>query len=71
MAKIAIIYGSTTGNTEAGATVVGSCSADSYSFTESRACVDGVFVGLPVDDDASDNDDRIAAWVESISPEFK
>lgn len=56
--------------TAAGATVVGSVT-DDYSYSSSRAVVDGVFVGLPVDDDLADeNDDRIAAWCENISSKF-
>ncbi len=54
----------------AGATVVGSV-VDDYSYCSSTAVVDGEFVGLPIDDDTADeNDDRIAAWCESISSQF-
>ncbi len=56
--------------TAAGATVVGSVAADNYSYSASTACVDGVFVGLPIDDNSSDNDARIAAWSADIASKF-
>ncbi len=54
----------------AGATIVGSV-ADDYSYSSSSAVGDGEFVGLPLDDNTDDkNDDRIAAWCESITSKF-
>lgn len=53
-----------------GARVVGSVSADGYTFDDSAAVVDGQFVGLPLDDVNEDDktDGRIDAWVAAISP---
>ncbi len=64
---IGIIYEAVKG---AGATVVGSVSIDGYSFDESVAVVDGVFVGLALDNDNEDDktEERIDAWIESIKP---
>lgn len=55
-----------------GAKIIGSVSTDGYEFEESRAVVDGKFVGLALDNDNQGDltDDRIAAWVESIKPEL-
>ncbi len=55
---------------EAGATIVGSVSTDGYSFDESVAIADGVFVGLALDNDNEDDktEERIDAWIESIKP---
>ncbi len=55
---------------EAGATVIGSVSTDGYSFDESVAVVDGVFVGLALDNDNEDDqtEGRIDAWISSIQP---
>lgn len=53
-----------------GATIVGAVSADGYSFDDSRAVVDGMFVGLALDEDneSDKTDARIAAWVEELKP---
>ncbi|MFI3293358.1 MAG: flavodoxin FldA [Rikenellaceae bacterium] len=62
---IGIIYEAVKG---AGATVVGSVATDGYSYDASTAEVDGVFVGLPLDNDneSSKTDKRIDAWIKSI-----
>ncbi|MFI3278310.1 MAG: flavodoxin FldA [Rikenellaceae bacterium] len=58
--------------TAAGAEIIGKVPASDYSYSSSIAEVEGEFVGLPLDDDSMDkNDDRIASWVESISPLFE
>lgn len=51
-----------------GATIVGSTSTDGYEYDDSKAEVDGKFVGLVIDEDNQDDltDDRISAWVEDI-----
>ncbi|AKJ64849.1 flavodoxin [Kiritimatiella glycovorans] len=56
----------------AGGTVVGACATDGYEFSESRAVVDGQFVGLVLDDDnqAGQTDARIAAWVTQLKQEL-
>ncbi len=54
-----------------GVTVIGSVSVEGYSHSSSRAEIDGVFVGLPLDDDTADmNGDRIATWVADITTQF-
>lgn len=55
-----------------GATLVGQVPVDEYEFDESEAVVDGMFMGLPVDEDFEPEltDERIANWVELIKPHF-
>ncbi|MBR4266703.1 MAG: flavodoxin [Bacteroidales bacterium] len=55
-----------------GAKIIGATSTDGYSFNESKAVVDGKFVGLALDyDNQSDlSDDRIASWVDAIKAEL-
>ncbi len=50
------------------ATFVGSVSKDDYTYDASAAEVDGVLVGLAIDDmnDSGNTDSRIDSWVESI-----
>lgn len=56
----------------AGAKVIGSVSTNGYTFDDSAAVVDGNFVGLALDEDneSDKTDGRIAAWIETISPEL-
>ncbi len=53
---------------EAGAEVIGKWPVDGYDFGESRAVVDGAFVGLALDEDcqSSETDGRIEKWVEEL-----
>ena len=53
---------------EAGAEVVGSVSADGYTYDDSAAVVDGRFVGLPLDDVNEDDksEARIDAWLPTL-----
>ena len=55
---------------DSGARFVGAVSTDGYTFDASEAVVDGLFVGLPLDDVNEDDktDARIDAWVAEISP---
>jgi len=55
---------------EKGAMVVGQVSPEGYDFEYSRALVDDMFVGLPLDDDSEPEltDERIDAWVEQLKP---
>lgn len=55
-----------------GAKVVGFTSTDTYDFQESKAVIDGKFVGLTLDEDNQDDltDDRIKTWVESIKADI-
>ncbi len=56
---------------QAGASLVGEVPTEGYSFSASRAVVDGVFLGLPLDDDsASENPARISSWAKAISGQF-
>ena len=51
----------------AGADVIGQVSTEGYTYDASKSEVDGMFVGLPIDDDTSDeNPGRISAWVAEL-----
>ncbi|MRT91340.1 flavodoxin [Ancylomarina sp. 16SWW S1-10-2] len=56
-----------------GATVIGSVSDEGYQFNESRAIVEGKFVGLPIDEDFEDDltEERVDNWLKIIQPEMK
>lgn len=58
---------------EKGATVVGQVSTEGYDFDFSRAVVDDMFVGLPLDDDTEPEltDQRITDWVELLKPHLQ
>ena len=58
---------------EKGASVIGRCSTDGYSYSSSAAVVDGEFVGLPLDEDNQSHltEGRIDAWVEKIKDQIK
>lgn len=57
--------------TAAGATVIGKVETSGYSHSESRAEVDGVFVGLPIDADEEDQTpERIEAWVNGLASQI-
>lgn len=57
---------------EKGAKVVGSWPTDGYEFDHSEAIVDDKFVGLALDLDNQQNltEERLKAWLESISSDF-
>ena len=57
---------------ESGATVVGAWPTDGYEFEESTAVRNGEFVGLALDEENQDDlhDERIAKWIELITPYF-
>ena len=54
--------------TQAGATVVGAVPAEGYLCDDSRALRDGVFIGLPIDEDSQSEmtDERLAAWIGQL-----
>ena len=56
-----------------GAKIIGRVSTDGYDFRESKALVDGKFIGLPVNEDFEPEltDERINNWVKIIKPELK
>ncbi len=57
---------------QSGANVVGTWPTEGYDFEESTAVRDGEFVGLGLDEDNQDDlsDERIAKWIELITPYF-
>ena len=52
--------------------IIGSVPTDGYEYDESIAEIDGVFVGLPIDEDNQDDltDERIKNWVAQLKSEF-
>jgi len=56
-----------------GCTFVGAWPTDGYDFEESKALVDGKFLGLAIDEDnqADLTDKRIADWVATLKPAFQ
>jgi flavodoxin I len=55
-----------------GATIVGQVNPSGYEFDDSEAVIDGMFIGLPIDEDFEPEltDERVANWVNSIKPAF-
>lgn len=55
-----------------GANMVGKVDPANYEFDDSEAIIDGMFIGLPVDEDFEPEltDERVANWVNSIKPAF-
>jgi flavodoxin I len=55
-----------------GATIVGKVDPSSYEFDESEAVINGMFVGLPIDEDFEPEltDERVSNWVNAIKPAF-
>ena len=53
--------------------IVGKVPASDYTFRESKAVINDMFVGLPIDEDfePSLTDQRIKAWVNQLKKEFK
>lgn len=53
-----------------GASFIGKVATDGYEFDDSEAVVDGMFIGLPLDDinEEHKTDERINAWVADIKP---
>ncbi len=58
---------------ETGATRIGQVSDEGYEYNESRAFVDGKFVGLPIDEDFEEDvtEERVDNWLKVILPEMK
>ncbi len=63
------LYETVTSN---GGTIVGLTSTDGYHFEECEAIVDGMFMGLALDEDNQDDmtPDRIYDWLEEIKNDF-
>lgn len=53
-----------------GADIIGAVDASAYTFDDSEAVIDGMFVGLALDNDNEDDKTpaRIDAWLASITP---
>ncbi len=54
------------------ATIVGQVATDGYEFDESEAVIDGVFIGLPLDEDFEPEltDARLQKWLKKLKSEF-
>merc|ERR1711937_448342 len=54
-----------------GAEIIGAVSTDTYEHEESKSIADGMFVGLPCDEDnqSDTSEDRVKAWIEQIKGE--
>ena len=57
---------------ENGASLVGKVDPAFYEFDDSEAIIDGMFTGLPIDEDFQPEltDERIANWIKDIKPAF-
>jgi len=55
-----------------GCEIIGMVSTDGYNYDESRAVVNGLFVGLPLDEDNESylTNERIKQWVGQLKNEF-
>jgi len=55
-----------------GANIVGKVDPSGYEFDDSEAIFDGMFIGLPIDEDFEPEltDERVANWISSIKPAF-
>lgn len=55
-----------------GATFIGKVPTDDFIFDASRAVIDGVFIGLPIDEDNEPDktDDRVKNWVAQLKTEI-
>jgi len=55
-----------------GGELLGKVSPESYDFQDSEALEEGLFLGLPVDEDFEPEltEDRLNAWVEQLNGEF-
>jgi len=55
-----------------GATIIGKVDPSSYEFDESEAIFDGMFIGLPIDEDFEPEltDERVSNWVNALKPAF-
>ncbi len=55
-----------------GCDIIGYVSTEGYQYDESRAVIDGKFIGLPLDYENQDEltSDRISNWIDQIKTEF-
>lgn len=56
---------------QSGARMVGKVSPASHDFSESKSVVNGLFCGLPLDEDSEPDltDERLAQWVKQLQSE--
>lgn len=56
-----------------GANIVGRVDVEGYDIRESKALIDGKFIGLPVNEDFESEltDERVNNWVEKLKKDFK
>jgi flavodoxin I len=54
------------------AAIVGKVDPAGYEFDDSEALIDGMFIGLPIDEDFESEltDERVSNWVNSLKPAF-
>ena len=57
---------------DSGAKFIGQVDPDEYTFDESRAIIDGTFIGLPIDEDNEPDltDGRLEKWANQIKGEL-
>jgi len=57
---------------ENGANLIGKCNTEGYTFTDSEAVVDDIFIGLPIDEDNEEEltEERLSNWLKEISTDF-
>lgn len=55
-----------------GANIIGGVAVDGYEFDDSKAVVDGKFVGLPLDEDndSDKTEGRLSNWIDGIKNSF-
>ena len=55
-----------------GANLIGKCGTEGYTFSESEALVNDVFLGLPIDEDNEEEltKGRLDKWLKEISKDF-
>ena len=55
-----------------GAEIIGQVGTDEYEFEDSKAVIDGKFIGLPINEDHESHltNERVAKWVSDIKPKF-
>ncbi len=55
-----------------GANLIGKCSSGGYTFRESEALVDDVFLGLPIDEENEEEltEERLGNWLKEISKDL-
>jgi flavodoxin I len=56
-----------------GAEIIGQVSDEGYEFNESRAFENGMFIGLPLDEDFESDltDERVSKWLDDILTKFE